>query len=178
MSATNRWIRSGLKLTRRWLLRSAGLAFVCHMLVPTGFMPTAIASGSLVALCDDYLPAVLHAAMDHASAGTMQPDHPQPDHSQPDHSQPDHSQHDHPQPDHAMGSHAEQDEDGESDTWEHCPLGALSSTAAPFFSQSMALSTYRDDTVFDTTPPLTSRSLNTGYHSRAPPADFARSFLI
>jgi ferredoxin len=153
MNTTNKWVRSGLRSTRRWLLRSATLAFSCQMLVPPGFMPAALATGSPVVLCDGYLPPVFQAAMDHASATDLEPDH-------------------------EMVSQTEHDEHSDSDAWKHCPLGALSSTAAPVLSQDFGLPIYRDDHVFFTATSLIGRTPNAGYRSRAPPTDFTRSLLI
>lgn len=62
MNIRQKWIRNSLGTSRRWLLRLSALAFAFQLLVPAGFMPTAIASGSLVALCDSYLPPTVHPA--------------------------------------------------------------------------------------------------------------------
>lgn len=88
----------------RMLLRLALILFGCRALVPVGYMPASLADASLLMPCHGTLAGQLLARL-----GT-------------------------PAATHAHDHHAGQDESSDPptslDAWEHCPLGAVASSAA------------------------------------------------
>jgi hypothetical protein len=155
----SRRILSNAKRTVAILLRGGVfLALASKLLVPPGYMPSAIADGGPIRLCDVGLPATLvsgagagehivgaHEA--HANAGALR--------------------------DRAAAAH---DQGGRSDKhheWEHCPLGGLASLAAIADDWQIALpyAVQRhfvpvDFVAFD-------RQIFIAFRSRAPPRAFS-----
>jgi hypothetical protein len=169
----SRRILSNAKRTVAILLRGGVFfALASKLLVPPGYMPSAIADGGPIRLCDVGLPATLvsgagagehivgaHEA--HANAGALR----DRDAAAHDHGA---AAHDHDGAAHDQGGRSDKHHE-----WEHCPLGGLASLAAIADDWQIALpyAVQRhfvpvDFVAFD-------RQIFIAFRSRAPPRAFS-----
>jgi hypothetical protein len=144
------------KLRFAWrsvLMRCAALAIGCQFLVPAGYMPGAFANGTPFVLCHMYtgaLAARTPAADAHAHAGMHH----------------DAGMH-HAAPAPADTAH---DDHTNAEAWEHCPLGALSATAALAPSFALNFSAPAHERVATTRPAPAGIVAPIDLRARAPPA--------
>ena len=142
------------------------------LLIPTGYMPAALASGSLLMLCDAVgaIPAVGSAATAGQAMGHRQ--HPASHAAEHAGSMADISTafaDAQPMAAADMSDMPHGEDDDEHNEWKRCSLGSLAATAAITSDWQLPSSDHSHERILTAAPLAASTLRRTGFQSRAPP---------